>query len=150
MKKLIQISLAVISISLLGTTAIAKSDKAANRAEDLVWADGLIYDSILTGATFKKMPPAHSLDILYVLVDLPDQRPISDAAPGDGNYNGGRWWVHQVFLTEMGEMYYAGGAMELTSADDVLQMAQMGYFEIVPTETFFSCPLVGDGKPAEE
>ncbi|MEX0320700.1 MAG: hypothetical protein AB3N63_00930 [Puniceicoccaceae bacterium] len=146
MRNLIKISIVILGAALLGSVAYAKNDKRMN---DLVWADDLVYDSLISGATFKKMPPAHSLDILYVVVNLEGQRPISDAAPGSGNYNGGRWWVHEVTLTELGLLMYGGGGMEITNADAILEGEQMGYFEIHPTETFFSCPLVGKGKPAE-
>ena len=84
---------------------------------------------------------------------LTGQRPISDAAPGDKEYNGGRWWVHLVTFTPAGiaALDTAGGAdgmldAEITSADDLLDLEAMGYVTIMPTEMYFSCQLIGRGE----
>jgi hypothetical protein len=54
--------------------------------------------------------------------------PVSDAAPGEGDYNGGRWKVVDAF----------GITSQLTNAEDVVAMATR--FE--DTGTRFVCPLI--------
>lgn len=145
MNKKILISLLTITALILGSTVFAKNDKRAN---DLIWANDLLYDTVFPGAEFKG-GPEHSFDILYMFDESLGLQPVSDAAPGDRNYNGGRWWVHMVELTDLGCLMHDNGDMMITSADELLECEQMGYVVIHPTETFFSCPLVGKGKPME-
>jgi len=137
----------VVLICLSGVSAIAKSEKAAQRVEDLIWADGRIYDTILTGASFTS-PPSHSVDILYnfAMSGLEGQRPVSDAWPGNKNYNGGRWWVHFVVFTDAGKALHDAiedGIVdfELMSAEEILLHEAMGYLTIMPSSVYFSCPL---------
>jgi len=137
----------VVLICLSGVSAIAKSDKAAQKVEDLIWADGRIYDSVLTSTSFKS-PPSHSVDILYnfSMSGLGGQRPVSDAWPGNKNYNGGRWRVHFVVFSEAGLALHdaiVDGVVdfELMSAEEILLHESMGYLTIKPSSVYFVCPL---------
>ena len=134
------------------TTLQAKPEQAAIQVDDVIWANGEIYSTILTGNSFK-MPPAHSVDILFNfdMSGLSGQRPISDAAPGDRHYNGGRWSVQFVIFTDAGKMAHdpdMDGVVnfELTSAEMVDHHVQLGHIEIVPTSIYFACPLVKSGQ----
>ena len=140
---------ALITVMLLaGTTAFGKSNKAAQRMEKLIWADGVIYDTILTSTSFTA-PPAHSVDRLFIfsMSGLDGQRPISDAAPGNRHYNGGRWWVHFVVFTESGLAMLDGDNdtfidYELTSAEQVWDLEEGGYVEVTAAPVYFVCPLL--------
>jgi len=100
--KLITVLL-TLSLVVAAATAQAKSPNSATRVENLIWANGKIYDTIVSGSTFNS-PPDHSVDLFFDfgMSGLMDQRPVSDAAPGDKEYNGGRWWVQKVFFTAQG------------------------------------------------
>lgn len=139
-------------IVLSGVFAHAASDKASTRVDDTIWANGELYSTVLTTNSFKN-PPAHSLDTLYnfMMSGLSGQRPVSDAAPGDKNYNGGRWSVQLVAFTDAGLNAHDPDGdgivnFELTTADMVLHHVQLGHIVITPANFYFSCPLVKSGR----
>lgn len=130
----------------------AANEKAATQVDDVIWANGEIYSTVLTTNSFK-MPPAHSVDMLYNfgMSGLEGQRPVSDAAPGDRHYNGGRWSVQIVVFTELGKAVHDPDGdgivnFELTTADMVLHHEAIGHLEIMPANFYFSCPLVKSGR----
>lgn len=101
-------------------------------------------------------PPANAIyahDRLYTGVntptDLPDSGPfnaiypfpgtalhaVSEAAPGDANYVGGRWAVYPVtFLTI--------SPRQFTNAEDILAAAARGEVGIGGVVKRFECPLI--------
>ena len=70
------------------------------------------------------------------------QLPVSEAAPGNPNYNGGRWSVQLVTWTEAGFIAHGGYAPILKSAEDVSYNEQAGYLEIKSGDNYFQCPLL--------
>ena len=66
--------------------------------------------------------------MFYVFPDCPTCAPVSDAAPGVGRYNGGRWAVIPAFGIEA----------QLTNAADVEAAAT----SLVDTGHRFVCPLI--------
>lgn len=89
------------------------------------WANDIEYVSAVTPA---HVPDEGPFDAFYVFPDCGDCVPVSDAAPGHGNYNGGRWAVTQAFgITE-----------QLTNAEDVVAAAT----SLVDTGHRFVCPLI--------
>jgi hypothetical protein len=147
MKKRIWI-LSVLFCVGLGFAASSAIAGGATRVEDLVWANGVIWDTILTPASFKS-PPLHSVDLLFTfdMSGLKGQRPIADSHPGDKAYNGGRWWVQVVVFTDEGKAAHdpdGDGAVnfELTSLEELLIHLDLGHLEIFETETYFECPLL--------
>lgn len=145
----------IVSMALLGlvTSLLPATANAGTRITDLVWANDLIYDTIITPATFKD-PPEQSTDILYsfMMSGLDGQRPVSDAAPGDPDYNGGRWSVKMVVFTEAGLAAHDPDGdgfvnFELKNAEQLLfHAAVLKHFEIFDTDIFFVCPLIGKGE----
>ena len=96
----------------------------------MIWADGTVYGTIGTPATFK--PESGPFDELYVSSGfLSGIGAISEAKPGDHDYNGGRWHVNALKET-IDPAKYAGASSveELDTAD----------FEA--TDTYFECPLL--------
>jgi hypothetical protein len=112
---------------------------AAGRAEAAIWSGDRLYDVILTDAFFNS-PPPHSTDIIFSFADsgLMGQRSVSEAAPGDRDYNGGRWEVMAVVFTPLGlEVHDPDGDgvvnFELTHAEAVLEHAILGHLVIQET-----------------
>ncbi|NDV62610.1 hypothetical protein G0Q06_09120 [Puniceicoccales bacterium CK1056] len=141
-----------LAFLLAGVLANAASDKASTRVDDVIWANGDIYSTVLTTNSFKN-PPAHTLDLLFNfdMSGLSGQRPVADAAPGVGHYNGGRWSVQLVAFTDAGKAAHdpdGDGVVnfELTSADMVLHHVELGHIVITPVNFYFSCPLVKSGR----
>ncbi|MHA2080656.1 MAG: hypothetical protein ACW99H_05875 [Candidatus Thorarchaeota archaeon] len=132
---------------LLVLTLPTAAAAGATRAEEALLADGKVWDTILTPATFKAPKNSKSVDNLYVFMNLGGQRPVAEAAPYEKDYNGGRWWVQAVDFTANGLAVHDPDGdgianFELTSDDDVLQHMSLGHLTIAPTETYFVCPLI--------
>jgi len=129
-------------------TPLALAGGPATRGENAIWAHDVIYDVLATQNSFTD-PPSHTVDKLYnfSMSGLMGQRSVSESAPGDTDYNGGRWWIQMVVFTPAGlAMYDPDGDgtanVELTNAEQVLHEAQMGRLEIHATSAYFSCPLL--------
>ena len=125
MYRQIALSLATACIMiLLGTVPVLAEQ--ATKVDEAIWAHGTIYGTVATPTSFN-LPPTQSTDTIYsfMLSGLTGQRSVSESAPGDRNYNGGRWSVKAVFFTEQGKAIHDpdnDGAVnfELTSAEQVL------------------------------
>ena len=75
------------------------------------------------------------------------QLPVAEAAPGNPDYNGGRWFTHTV-------EWMAGGFMDhgivpvLTSEVDIEEHEHLGHLVITPGSfpdgppVYFQCPLL--------
>jgi hypothetical protein len=142
----ITLSSLVIAALILATVPSVSLAKAT-RVEDALWAGGVIWDTILTPASFKN-PPAHSVDLLFdfSMSGLTGQRGVADSYPGQRDYNGGRWWVQMVVFTPEGIAAFDGDGdgevdFELTSADELLGHLELGHLEVFETATYFECPL---------
>lgn len=89
------------------------------------YANDVAYESAVTPA---HVPDRGPFDAFYVFPECGSCFPVSDAAQGDTDYNGGRWAVIQAFgITE-----------QLTNADDVEAAAT----SLVDTGHRFVCPLI--------
>ncbi len=129
------------------TVSVAYADRAVRVAE-AIWVDGEIYDTIITDTTFIA-PPEHSTDVIYsfMMSGLEGQRSVAESAPGDPDYNGGRWDVQMVVFTEQGMAVHDpdGDGMvnfELTSAEQVLDHADLDHIIINDANFYFECPLL--------
>ena len=89
------------------------------------WADDVEYVSAVTPA---HVPDKGPFDAFYLFPDCTGCVPVSDAAPGVGSYNGGRWAVIDAF----------GITTQLTNAADVTRLAT----SLVDTDHRFVCPLI--------
>jgi hypothetical protein len=94
-----------------------------------IWAHGDSYATLITNATFK--PGQGNFDNLYnIPLDETTVRHISESAPGDMDYNGGRW--HVFVYTGNNPNEYA----EATSVED------LDLDDFTATETYFECPML--------
>jgi hypothetical protein len=98
-----------------------------------------------TKGTTELPPPknnTHSFDKLFVFINgAPGQLPVSEAAPGNPDYNGGRWFTHTVMWLE------TPAPKVLMSYQDVMHYEDMGYLAIAEGSPggppdFFQCPLL--------
>jgi hypothetical protein len=152
MKIRLMLPIVLASLLFVSGSSQAKSAKAATPVDSIIWAHDLIYNTVLTTNSFKN-PPLHTVDKLFNFGDsgLAGQRPVSESAPGDKDYNGGRWSVQLVTYTASGLNYFDPGGdgiadFEIKNAEMVLQYASDGYLTITDAEIYFSCPLRGKGK----
>jgi len=60
---------------------------------------------------------------------------VTNAAPGDANYHGGRWEVHEVTFVDI-------APTQFTNAEDLIAAANSGDISIGPVVRRFECPLI--------
>jgi len=147
MKKKSVIVWLAIALSLVITAGAAHA-ASAMRVADAIWAHDELYDTVLTDTTFES-PPLHSTDIIYnfSMSGLEGQRSVAEAAPGDPDYNGGRWNVYMVTFTDTGLTVHDPDGdgivnFELTSAEAVLEHEDLGHIVLNPANFYFECPMI--------
>ncbi|HKZ47825.1 MAG TPA: hypothetical protein VJ397_03445 [Thermoplasmata archaeon] len=124
-------ALASVGLGLLPTAMAAHGNAPPPKAVDLIWANGQLWDSVLLGALHGNVPP-QTLDALYMVAG---QNPVSAAAPGDSDYNGGRWLP--TVLAWVG----AGAPPLFTDGEQVEASMAAGDLVVVGTGSPFLCPL---------
>jgi hypothetical protein len=81
-----------------------------------------------------------SLDKLFFIMHPDQDAPLSEAAPGNPDYNGGRWWSHTVTVDDASLIDFP-----ITSYEE-LQNLPSGAVTITEGEAnhpdFFACPLL--------
>jgi hypothetical protein len=91
-----------------------------------------------------------SFDKLFVVTNSNNpagQLPVAEAAPGNPNYNGGRWFTHTVTWTQAGFSAY-GTVPVLMSYADIMFHSGLGHLTIAPGSPaggpppYFECPLL--------
>jgi hypothetical protein len=114
-----------------------------------VYGDGQTWGTKFT----TELPPPkgrnlHSFDRLFVVVNgAAGQLPVSEAAPGNPSYNGGRWFTHTVMWTAAGLAAHAPLPV-LMSMDDITLHHDLGHLAIAPGSpaggppVYFQCPLL--------
>lgn len=98
---------------------------------NLIWANDELWNTVVLGALHGNAP-AHTLDAFYM---IPGQNPVSEAAPGDADYNGGRW------LPTMLSWVGPGAQPLFTDGEDVKSAIAGGSLVVVGTGNPFLCPL---------
>jgi hypothetical protein len=91
-------------------------------------------------ATPRDLPEAGEFDKIYLLGN--GLASVAEAAPGDADYNGGRWEVHQVTFTGIAPTQY-------TNVEDLLAAEEAGEVTISQVIRRFECPLV-KGEPPQD
>ncbi len=87
MKRLV-LAACIAALTLVGSAAGGVTGPA-------FYVDGQLYRTVNTPTDLSKTgAPAHSFDTIYALAGQPFN--VATAAPGDRDYNGGRWMVHAV------------------------------------------------------
>jgi hypothetical protein len=135
---------------LMMTLAASVNAQQPNFSER-VYGDGVAWGT--KGNSVLPAPNEHnrqSFDALYVITNSNNpqgQLPISEAAPGNPEYNGGRWFTHTVEWTAEGFMAY-GIVPVLKSYNDIQEQENLGYLVITPGSfpngppVYFQCPLL--------
>jgi hypothetical protein len=129
---------------LVGTTRAQQPNFSA-----AIYGDGEVWGT--KGTTELPAPTGNnvtSFDKLFVIVNgAAGQLPVSEAAPGNPAYNGGRWFTHTVMWTTEG-LEAHDPLPVLMSYDDILFHYNLGHLEIAPgspaggPDPYFQCPLL--------
>lgn len=110
---------------------IGRLDAKGPNPRPQIWADGALFDSVVTGASFD--PASTPFDELYAGGDgFKDGVPlISESKPGDQDYNGGRWHLNVLKGSVAADKY--------ASADGV---ADLDLNDFDSTGDYFECPML--------
>lgn len=132
-------------VALLAATAGAQQPNFG----PAVYGDGEVWGT--KGTTVLPSPGANngqSFDKLFVFVNgAPGQLPVSEAAPGNPAYNGGRWATQTVLWTAAGLAAHDPLPV-LMSYDDIQFHYNLGHLAIAPGSpvggpaAYFQCPLL--------
>jgi hypothetical protein len=138
----------IVLVAAMSLMWITVSHARATRVAEAIWGHGQLYDTVITPATFVS-PPEHSTDAIYSfdMSGLKGQRAVADAAPGDRDYNGGRWSVQMAVFTDLGKQVHDTDGdgnvdTELESADQVMTMVDLGHIIVNPANFYFECPML--------
>ncbi len=119
-------SLAALFLLLLAATAGAQ----VGPPNFETYANDELFSGVLTP---RDLPNHGKFDTIYVLGD--GLKPVSDAAPGDQDYNGGRWEVRPVTWLTI-------SPQQFTNAGQVHAAATAGQIRIGEVVRRFECPLI--------
>lgn len=129
---------------------LALADPGKPNFSPSVYGDGKAWGT--KGAATIPGPNGHneqSFDKLFVFMNAPTgQIPVAEAAPGNPNYNGGRWFTHTAIWTQSGMEFYMGNLPVLTSYGDIMYNVSQGFLMVTPGSPaggpppYFECPLL--------
>lgn len=114
-----------------------------------VYGDGQVWGTKgTTGLPAAKPQTVQSYDKLFVIINgAAGQLPVSEAAPGNPLYNGGRWFTHTVMWTAEGIAAHDPLPV-LMSYDEIMLHLSLGHLAIAPGSPvggppdYFQCPLL--------
>ena len=145
----------ILSLALMVLVFITATSALANPGKPnfmpSLYGDGEVWGT--KGTTALPAPNDHNLhsfDVLYVITNSNNpvgQLPVAEAAPGNPDYNGGRWFTHAVEWTAAGFMDH-GIVPVLTSEADIEDHEELGHLVITPGSfpngppVYFQCPLL--------
>jgi hypothetical protein len=137
-------------ILVLSLVAVVPAFAASPNFSPAIYADGKAWGT--KGLAVLPAPNddnLQSFDKLYAFVNSnnPEQLPVSEAGPGNPDYNGGRWYTQTVMWTQQAFDDF-GTVPVLKSYEDI--MNYMSYLDIQPGSpdpvngppNFFECPLL--------
>ena len=143
----------ILSIVVLALTAVGAASAAPGKPNfsPQLYADGGVYGT--KGAAALPAPNEHnmqSFDKLFAIINGADgQMPVAEAAPGNPNYNGGRWATQTVEWTPEGFEAH-GDVPVLTSYAEIMVHYELGHLTITAGSPdpvngppdYFECPLL--------
>jgi len=128
--------LALTSLLALAVTGLTLSAAMAERKGPVGPPGGTIYAhdvAYRTVGTPADLPNHGKFDTIYVLGE--PYANVADAAPGDRDFNGGRWEVRFISWDHI-------SAQQFTNAEQIHAAAQAGDITISEVKRRFECPLI--------
>ncbi len=121
---------AFVLFSLAFLSAVPAAVAQVGPPGGMIYAHDVVYRTV---GTPTDLPDHGPFDTIYVLGN--GLAPVSNAAPGDRDYNGGRWEVRMVSFRTV-------PPTQFTNAEQVLAAAASGEIEIGNVVKRFECPLI--------
>lgn len=134
------LTLALVSLAAVGGGAAASANGVSGPA---FYVDGTVYRTVGTPSDFTGTgAPAHSYDTIY---DIAGQMNVASSAPGDTDYNGGRWKVIPVSFNDYDAAVAAhdsNGSGNFDSEEEVLAAVDAGDASLGAVAASFECPVI--------
>lgn len=131
-----------LSLMMLGAAA-ANGNGAGGVSGPAFYVDGDVYRTVGTPTDFSNTgAPDHSYDTIYEFSGA--QLNVAEAAPGDRDYNGGRWRVQVLDFADYDAAvatYDANGSGNFDSAEEV-EAAIAGGAATTSAGPSFECPVI--------
>lgn len=128
----IRTALLVAGLAMIAATAFAQGQGKGpvGPPGGTIYAHDVAYRTVGTPAT---LPDRGNFDTIYVLGG--DLANVADAAPGDRDFNGGRWEVRPITWVGI-------DPMQFRNAEDIHAAADAGDISIGDVVKRFECPLI--------
>jgi hypothetical protein len=124
-----RIAVLALTLGVLFAAVTSSSFAQAGPPHGTIYAHDVAYRTV---ATPTDLPPNGRFDTIYTLGN--GLASVSDAAPGDRDYNGGRWEVRMVTFVNI-------APTQFTNAEQVLAAAASGDIVIGDVVRRFVCTL---------
>jgi hypothetical protein len=142
MKKLITTT-AIAAAALAPAAVSAAGNGAGGVTGPAFYVDGQLYRTVGTPTDLTRTgAPTHSYDTIY---DIAGQPNVATAAPGDRDYNGGRWHVLPVAIDDYAAALAvadANGSGDLDSDEELAAAVDAGLATIGDVAASFVCPVI--------
>jgi len=93
LSKRLQLAAAIVGLAAGGVAGAGAAPASAGVGGPAFYVDGQVYRTVGTPTDLSGTgAPAHAWDVIYEFFGA--QLNVAEAAPGDRDYNGGRWQVH--------------------------------------------------------
>jgi hypothetical protein len=126
-----------------GVLAVSAWAGAGGVTGPAFYVDGQLYRTVATPTDLSLSAPAHSFDVIYEFFGV--QRNVAEAAPGDRDYNGGRWMVHGIEFADYTAAvadHDANGSGDFDSAEEVEAAIAAGAATDLGVVKVFVCPAI--------
>ena len=136
---------AAAMVAALAAGVAAAGTASAGVTGPAFYVDGSLYRTVLTPTDLSGTgAPAHSFDTIYDLGGA--QMNVATAAPGDQDYNGGRWQVHALAFPGGYAAAVAAGDTDgdgvLDSDDELMAAIAAGTAVDTGVVRWFVCPTI--------
>jgi hypothetical protein len=124
------ISLPALTVLAVLLAAIPASAAGLGPPSGGIYAHDQLFRTV---GTPKDLPPQGEFDTIYALGG--DLLNVSEAAPGDADFNGGRWEVRPITWVSI-------APTQFTNAEQIVAAAAAGQISIGDVVRRFECPLI--------
>jgi hypothetical protein len=134
----------VAGLMLVGSASLAGAAGAGGVTGPAFYVDGTLYRTVGTPTDLSGTgAPASSFDTIYEFFGV--QINVATAAPGDPDYNGGRWMVHGLTFTDYDAAvaaFDANDSGDLDSDEEVAAALLAGAATDIGVVKSFTCPVI--------
>ena len=137
-------TMAAVATAAGAALGLSTTAQAAGVSGPAIYVDHVLYRTVATPTDLSGTgAPAHSFDTIYNFFG--PQMSVATAAPGDRDYNGGRWQVHKVSTPDGYAAALAAGDLDgngvLDSADEIGAAMASGALVDDGIVKYFVCTL---------